>query len=174
MSKRLILITGGCRSGKSSYAMELAKKFHKKTTVYVATMTFKDDEMAERIKAHQKSRPSDWQTVEEGKDVDTVLVNLKGLSEVVLIDCLTMLTSNLFLELKKQENVIHRIESILRVINDSDLTVIMVTNEVGAGIVPDAKLGRDFRDLTGAVNQLVALSADEVYLMIAGIPMKIK
>jgi len=174
MPKKLILITGGCRSGKSHYAIELAKKLNKTTTVYIATATFKDAEMEERIRNHQKSRPAEWQTVEEGKNIDTVLMNLKGLSEVVLIDCLTMLTSNLLIELNDQNKIIHRIESMLKVISDSELTVIMVTNEVGAGIVPDGKLGRDFRDLSGIVNQLTARAADEVYLMVAGIPMKIK
>ncbi|MDI6732856.1 MAG: bifunctional adenosylcobinamide kinase/adenosylcobinamide-phosphate guanylyltransferase [Planctomycetota bacterium] len=174
MPKKLILITGGCRSGKSQYAIELAKKLHKKTTVYLATMTFKDAEMQERIKAHQQSRPQEWQTVEEGRDIDTVLMNLKGLSEVVLIDCFTSLASNLLLELQEQDKVLGRIESLLKVIADSDLTVIAVTNEVGAGIVPDNKLGRVFRDVAGCVNQLVAQAADEVYLMVAGIPVKIK
>lgn len=174
MSKKLILITGGCRSGKSRYAIELAKQLNKPTTVYIATATFKDPEMAERIKNHQKSRPAEWQTVEEGKNIDTVLMNLKGLSEVVLIDCLTMLTSNLLIEVKDPAQILHRIESLLKVINDSELTVVIVTNEVGAGIVPEGKLGRDFRDLSGIVNQLVAQAADEVYLMVAGIPMKIK
>ena len=174
MSKNLILITGGCRSGKSRYAIELAKKLHKTTTVYIATAAFKDAEMEERIKNHQKSRPAEWQTVEEGKNIDTVLMNLKGLSEVVLIDCLTMLTSNLLIELKEPVKIIHRIESMLNVINDSELTVIMVTNEVGAGIVPDGKLGRDFRDVAGIVNQLAAQAADEVYMMVVGIPVKIK
>ncbi|MEW6026019.1 MAG: bifunctional adenosylcobinamide kinase/adenosylcobinamide-phosphate guanylyltransferase [Planctomycetota bacterium] len=174
MSKKLILITGGCRSGKSHYAVELARQLHKTTTVYIATSTFKDAEMEERIKHHQKSRPAEWQTVEEGKNIDTVLMNLKGLSEVVIIDCLTILTSNLLIELQEQEKIIHRIESMLKVINDSELTVVIVTNEVGAGIVPDGKMGRDFRDLSGIVNQLVAQAADEVYMMVAGIPVKIK
>ncbi len=174
MSKKLILITGGCRSGKSHYAVELARQLHKTTTVYIATSTFKDAEMEERIKHHQKSRPAEWQTVEEGKNIDTVLMNLKGLSEVVLIDCLTMLTSNLLIELNEHEKIIHRIESMLKVINDSELTVIVVTNEVGAGIVPEGKLGRDFRDLSGIVNQITARAADEVYMMVAGIALKIK
>jgi adenosylcobinamide kinase/adenosylcobinamide-phosphate guanylyltransferase len=181
MSKKLILITGGCRSGKSRYAVDMAKKLETKNeklktnkTVYIATMTFKDAEMEERIKAHQKARPPEWQTVEEGKNLDTVLMNLRGLCEVVLLDCMTMMSSNLLLELKDEKKVIQRIESLLKVINDSDMTVLMVTNEVGCGIVPDKKLGRDFRDLAGCVNQLLAQAADEIYLMVAGIPIKIK
>ena len=173
MSKKLILITGGCRSGKSRYAVDLAKELNKKT-VYIATMTFKDAEMKERIKAHQKARPAEWQTVEEGKDIDTILMNLNGLCDVVLLDCLTMMTSNLLLELNDEKKVIQQIESLLKVIDDSDMTVLVVTNEVGSGIVPDKKLGRNFRDLAGCVNQLFAQAADEVYLMVAGIGLKIK
>ncbi|MFH1230120.1 MAG: bifunctional adenosylcobinamide kinase/adenosylcobinamide-phosphate guanylyltransferase [Planctomycetota bacterium] len=173
MPKKLILITGGCRSGKSRYAVDLAKKLNKKT-VYIATMTFKDAEMEERIKVHQKARPPEWQTIEEGKDVDTILMNIRGLCEVVLLDCMTMMSSNLLLELNEEKKVIQRIEALLKVINDSDMTVLMVTNEVGSGIVPDKKLGRDFRDLAGCVNQLLAQVADEVYIMVVGIPIKIK
>jgi adenosylcobinamide kinase/adenosylcobinamide-phosphate guanylyltransferase len=176
--KKFVLITGGARSGKSHYAVELAKKLSAPPAihraVYVATCSFKDEEMAKRIKAHQKSRPPEWQTVEEDKNVDTVLLNLKGLSEIVLIDCLTMLVSNLLLELKSMEAVIHRMESVFRMIQDSDMTVIAVTNEVGCGVVPDTVLGRDFRDIAGKVNQMAANAADEVYLMVAGIAMKIK
>ena len=176
--KKFILITGGARSGKSYYAVEMAKKLSAPPAthrvIYVATACFRDEEMAQRIKAHQKSRPQEWQTVEEDKNVDTVLLNLKGLSEIVLIDCLTMLVSNLMLELKNMETVIHRMESVFRMINDSDMTVIAVTNEVGCGVVPDTALGRDFRDIVGKVNQMAANEADEVYLMVAGIPMKIK
>jgi adenosyl cobinamide kinase/adenosyl cobinamide phosphate guanylyltransferase len=173
MPKKLILITGGCRSGKSRYAVELAKKINKQT-VYIATMIFKDAEMEERIKAHKKSRPAEWQTVEEDKNIDTVLMNLRGLCDMVLLDCLTIMTSNLLLELKEEKKVIQRVESLLKVINDSDMTVIVVTNEVGGGIVPDNQLGREFRDLAGCVNQLFAQSADEVYLLVSGIPIKIK
>lgn len=173
MSKKLIFITGGCRSGKSRYAVDLAKELNKQT-VYIATMIFKDVEMEDRIKAHKKARPAEWQTVEEGKNIDTILMNLKGLCEVVILDCLTMMTSNLLLELNDEKKVIQRIESLLKVINDSDMTIIVVTNEVGGGIVPDNKLGRDFRDLAGCVNQLFAQASDEVYLMVTGIPLKIK
>ena len=173
MSKKLILITGGCRSGKSRYAVDLAKELNKQT-VYIATMVFKDVEMEERIKAHKKARPAEWQTVEEGKNIDTILINLRGLCEVVILDCLTMMTSNLLLELNDEKKVIQRIESLLKVINDSDMTIVVVTNEVGGGIVPYNKLGRIFRDLTGCVNQLFAQAADEVYLMVTGIGLKIK
>jgi len=176
--KKFILITGGARSGKSHYAVELARKMSAPPSthrvVYIATACFLDEEMKQRIAAHQKSRPAEWQTVEEDKNVDTVILNLKGLSEIVVIDCLTMLVSNLMLELKNPDKVILRMESVLRMINDSDMTVIAVTNEVGSGIVPETVLGRDFRDLAGKANQMAAAAADDVFMMITGIPIKIK
>ncbi|MFH1228691.1 MAG: bifunctional adenosylcobinamide kinase/adenosylcobinamide-phosphate guanylyltransferase [Planctomycetota bacterium] len=176
--KKFILITGGARSGKSHYAVEMARKLaappatHR--VVYVATACFRDEEMEKRIEAHKKARPAEWQTVEENKNVDTVIFNLKGLSEIVVIDCLTMLVSNLMLELNNQEQILKRLESVFRMINDSDMTVILVTNEVGSGIVPETVLGRDFRDLAGKANQMAAAAADEVYLMVTGIPLRIK
>lgn len=173
MAKKLILITGGCHSGKSRYAIELANNLNQQT-VYVATMLCQDEDIKERVKAQKKNRPADWQTVEEGKNVDTVLMNIRGLSEVVIIDCLTMLTSNLLADLKDFQKVYQRMEALLKVITDSELTVIVVTNEIGSGTAPDKKTGRKFRALAGSINQLVAHEADEIYLMVMGIPMKIK
>lgn len=197
-SKKLILILGGARSGKSQYAIELARKM-KGRTVFLATLEFKDEEMEERIKKHRQARPPAWQTVEEGKNIENILLNLKGLCNVVIIDCLTNLVSNLLLDLsrtekhseklrrdpevtppgqvhsgKDEEKVVDRIEGIMRVIDEVDFTVLMVANEVGSGIVPDTALGRKFRDVAGKANQLAAKYADEVYLMTAGIPLKVK
>ena len=106
--------------------------------------------------------------------MDTVLLNVKGLSEVVIIDCLTMLTSNLFDELKDFQKVFQRIEALLEVINDSELTVIMVTNEVGSGIVPDNALARRYADALGILNQRVAAVATQVVLVAAGQPLMLK
>ncbi|MBI4711800.1 MAG: bifunctional adenosylcobinamide kinase/adenosylcobinamide-phosphate guanylyltransferase [Planctomycetes bacterium] len=170
----MILISGGCRSGKSRYAVEMARQINSPKTVYIATLCFKDAEMDERIKKHKQSRPAEWQTVEEDKNIEQVIINLRGLAEVVIIDCLTVFTSNLMLELQEHKAVIQKAENLLKVIKDSDLTTIMVTNEVGSGIVPDTPLGREFRDLAGGVNQMAAREADEVYLMVAGIPLKVK
>lgn len=172
-SKKFILILGGARSGKSQYAVELAQKGEGRT-VFLATLEFKDEEMKERIKQHKETRPPEWQTVEEGKNIDNILLNLKGLCGTVIIDCLTNLVSNLLLELKDQEKVVERIEGVMRVIEELDFTVLMVANEVGSGLVPDTALGRKFRDVAGKANQLAAKYADEVYLMTAGIPLKVK
>ena len=168
-----ILILGGTRSGKSRYAVEIARHLDKKT-VYLATLDCFDDEMKDRIKKHKESRPETWQTVEEPKNVDQVLLNLKGLCEVVIIDCLTNLTSNLMAQLQEEKKLLLRMETIMKIISEMDSTVIMVTNEVGEGIVPATPLGRQFRDIAGLTNQLAARYADEVYLMKAGLPLKLK
>jgi adenosylcobinamide kinase/adenosylcobinamide-phosphate guanylyltransferase len=188
--KKIILVLGGARSGKSHYAVELAKKLGNPSsltgshmgrdsvatsrTVFLATMECLDEEMQERIKLHRQHRPAEWQTVEEGKDVDKVILNLKGLCDVVIIDCLTNLVSNLLLELQEINKVKVRIEEIIQVIGQLDATVLIVSNEVGCGVVPETPLGRKFRDIAGIANQLVAKYADEVYLLTAGIPICIK
>lgn len=171
--KKTILVLGGARSGKSYYAVELAKQINKRT-VFLATLEFRDAEMEERIRIHKQHRPPEWQTVEEGKAVDKILLNLKGLCDVVVIDCLTNLVSNLLLELNDTEKVLEQIKSVLRVMNELDYQVIVVSNEVGEGIVPETPLGRKFRDIAGVANQIFAKHSDEVYLMCAGIPICVK
>jgi adenosylcobinamide kinase/adenosylcobinamide-phosphate guanylyltransferase len=171
--KKVTLILGGARSGKSHHAVEMAKKINKRT-VFLATLEFHDTEMDERIKLHKKHRPAEWQTVEEGKYIDKILFNLKGLCDVVIIDCLTNLVSNLLIELNDADKVVEEIKSVVQVMSDMDCQIILVSNEVGDGIVPETPLGREFRDIAGIVNQLIAKHADEVILMCAGIPLCIK
>jgi adenosylcobinamide kinase/adenosylcobinamide-phosphate guanylyltransferase len=170
---KIILVLGGVRSGKSHHAVELAKQINKRT-VFLATMEFIDEETKERIKLHKQSRPQEWQTVEEGKNVDKILFNLKGLCDIVIIDCLTNLVSNLLLELNAIGKVKDRVKEIITILKDIDFTVIIVSNEVGCGVVPGTSLDRDFRDIAGLANQLMAKHADEVYLMTAGIPILLK
>ena len=171
--KKCILILGGARSGKSSHAVEIAKEF-KKRVVFVATATSSDEEMAKRIELHQKSRPKHWKLVEEGKDVSVILSALMDKYEVVLIDCLGLLVSNLLADDLTDEEIEVRIRELIEGILNLDVTTIVVSNEVGSGIVPMNALARRFRDLLGLSNQLIARKADEVILMRAGIPVKIK
>ena len=171
--KKIILVLGGARSGKSHHAVELAKQINKRT-VFLATMEFIDEEIKERIKIHRQNRPAEWQTVEEGKNVDKIMLNLSCLCDVVIIDCLTNLVSNLLLELNDVTKVRDRIKELMDIISKIDFTVIIVSNEVGCGVVPETPLGRKFRDIAGLANNLVAKYADEVYLMTAGIPLCIK
>lgn len=171
--KKIILVLGGARSGKSHYAVERARQMNKRT-VFIATLEFRDAEMTERIKLHKQHRPAEWQTVEEGKNIDKILLNLKGLCDVVIIDCLTNFVSNLLISLNDVNQVESRVRELIEVLKAVDFTVLVVSNEVGGGLVPETPLGRKFRDIAGLANQLVARHADEVYLMTAGIPLCIK
>ena len=170
---KIIFILGGARSGKSSYAIALAKKGRRKTA-FIATCQALDKEMRGRIMLHQKTRPKDWHTFEEAYNVSG-LVNKIGVKfEIIIIDCITLLVSNLMLKGLSADAIQKEISSILAALNKSKARVIIVSNEVGLGIVPRNKLARNFRDLAGQVNQIIASKADEVFFMAAGIPLKIK
>ncbi|MEE9500074.1 MAG: bifunctional adenosylcobinamide kinase/adenosylcobinamide-phosphate guanylyltransferase [Candidatus Omnitrophota bacterium] len=171
--KKLILVLGGARSGKSSYAVELAKEFKKKV-VFIATAASCDEEMAKRIALHRNSRPKQWKLVEEGRDISAILPALKDRYEVVLIDCLGLLVSNLLADDLTDDEIEKRIKKLVEAILKIDVTTIVVSNEVGSGIVPMNALARRFRDLLGLSNQMIAKKADEVIFMRAGIPVRIK
>ena len=171
--KKLILILGGARSGKSSYAVELAKKFKKKV-VFIATATSFDEEMAKRIKLHKSSRPRQWKLIEEGKNIGQILPAIKDKYEIVLIDCLGLLVSNLLADNLKDKEIERRINKLIDTILKVNFTTIIVSNEVGSGIVPVNALARRFRDLLGLSNQMIAEKADKVIFMQAGIPVIIK
>jgi adenosylcobinamide kinase/adenosylcobinamide-phosphate guanylyltransferase len=171
--RELILISGGARSGKSRYAVELAKQ-RGKQVAFIATGTACDAEMAKRIEQHQASRPPHWTLVEEGKDVAAVLPTLRGRYEVVVIDCLGLLISNLLADDLSDEEIEQRIEQLLDALETRGFTAIVVSNEVGSGIVPMHALARRFRDLLGLAGQMIARKADQVILMQMGIPVVIK
>lgn len=170
---KLILILGGSRSGKSSYAVKLVKDF-KKRVGFIATCTFPDKEMRERIKKHQRLRPRHWRLIEEGKDFATVLINLQNKYDVVLVDCLGLWISNLLADNLEDEEIEKKIKELLSVISRIEITTILVSNEVGSGIVPNNLLARRFGDLVGLANQMLAKKAGEVIFMQAGIPQIIK
>lgn len=163
---KIILITGGARSGKSSFAEILAKKSGTRRRFFVATGQAFDKEMQKRIARHKKQRGKYWKTIEEPRDVSMVLSKLhKG---VVVIDCVTLWVSNHNGDIRKE------IRDTLRIAKKSGFSTIIVTNEVGSGIVPENKLARRYRDTLGKVNQIIAKEADIVYLMCSGIPIQIK
>jgi len=174
----IYLITGGVRSGKSSYAEALASYLGQDDVLYLATLSVSDDEMARRIEKHQDQRPSSWKTVEEVTDVDKVIH--RAVEKVVLLDCLSGWVSNLVLkyeELGEAElsTVIHRhVDKFVDKLLMTQSDVIIVTNEVGYGVVPPYALGRWFRDALGSANQRVAKSADTVGLMTVGILQTLK
>ncbi len=164
----LIFITGGARSGKSQYAVSLASE-ETRDVLFLATCIPKDEEMRQRVEEHRKNRPKGWKTQEEEKDILPILKDCQ--SSVVVIDCLTLLVSNLLLAGDDVEGAIKKLAEFLK---EATFTTIIVSNEVGCGIVPDNELARRFRDISGWANQLIARYANEVYFMVSGIPMKIK
>jgi len=172
MMNKITLILGGARSGKSSYALKLAKKYKK--VAFIATCLGLDKEMQERIRVHKKSRPKHWKTFEEPKELAKLLGRLGNDFDCILIDCLTLLVSNLILSKNSQKQILKRIEELFYVLSKMKARVILVSNEVGLGLVPVNKLGRDFRDVAGRVNQMAAKNASEVFFVVAGIPLNIK
>lgn len=176
---KLILVTGGARSGKSSFAEKLAKETNKDVT-YVATSQALDEEMTLRIEEHKKRRPKNWKTIEEPLNASSVIEKEGKSDRVILLDCLALLVANLIFskgdstsELIDQA-VLNEIKTLAKVSKDVPASVIIVTNEVGMGIVPEYPLGRAYRDTLGKANQILASEADEVYLLVCGIPVNVK
>jgi adenosylcobinamide kinase/adenosylcobinamide-phosphate guanylyltransferase len=169
---KITFILGGARSGKSTFALKLAKKC--KNVAFIATCEALDEEMIERIRLHKESRPRHWQTFEESRDVAKKLEKIDNKFDCIVIDCLTLLVSNLLLDKFSAKKIEARIEGLLKDLKKKKAKAIIVSNEVGLGLVPHTKLGRDFRDIAGRINQVVAKDADEVYFMVSGIPAKIK
>ena len=171
---KVTFITGGSRSGKSIYAVELAKKGNRGKTAFIATCGEIDKEMGQRIKLHRKARPGYWQTFEEPLEVSSLLKKISNKFSVIVIDCLTLLVSNLMLKGRSGESVAKEVEKILTTLEKARAVSIVVSNEVGMGIVPGNRLSRDFRDIAGRVNQIAAKHADSAFLMVSGIPWRIK
>lgn len=177
----ITLITGGARSGKSSFAEKIAEKRGGKEVYYLATAEIKDEEMQKRVQKHIKQRPEEWNTIEAPYKMGESISHLPS-GAVLLIDCITIYISNLIFEDQKTEinleekeiRVKKEIKQIIEIIRKQDMKAIMVTNEVGQGIVPAYKSGRIYRDIAGRINQYLAKQADEVYITFAGLPVEIK
>jgi adenosylcobinamide kinase/adenosylcobinamide-phosphate guanylyltransferase len=177
---RLILLLGGARGGKSAYAQRLAEDAARASgaeVCFIATAQGLDEDMTARIARHQTERPTVWQTIEEPYRIDEALQRATD-AGVVIVDCLTLFVSNFFMqhpdEHECEESVRRISREFLKLARSQQQTIICVSNEVGLGIVPDTLMGRVFRDLLGRVNQDFAAAADEVYLMVAGLPLKLK
>ena len=167
--KKVILITGGARSGKSRYAEELALKLSK-NPVYVATAHVWDEEFAERVKKHQERRGPEWTNIEEEK-----LLSRHDLTgRVAVIDCITLWCTNYFFDLQEVDTALEALKAEFDKFTAKDATYIFVTNEIGMGGVSENAVQRKFTDLQGWMNQYVASTADEVILMVSGIPMRVK
>ena len=171
--KKFIFILGGARSGKSSYAVNLAKSTGKRV-VFIATCIPGDSEMKHRIKLHKKSRPCTWKVIEERVHIDSVLKKVKSRCDAILIDCMGLFISNLMAAETNDKKIERKVWQVIEQIKRCSADVIVVSNEVGMGIVPDNLLARRFRDLLGKTNQMLAQSADTVIMMYAGIATAIK
>ena len=169
---KIIFILGGARSGKSSYALQRARAFKK--VVFVATAQALDTEMRQRIRRHRKDRPRQWQTIECPQGIADAIGAIADKDTCVIIDCLTLWVSNLLLKKHTEIGIMKEMDDLLRSIRHKGFSAIMVSNEVGLGIVPGNALARRFRDVAGKVNQSAAQEADEVVFMVSGLPLHVK
>jgi adenosylcobinamide kinase/adenosylcobinamide-phosphate guanylyltransferase len=170
----IIFVTGGARSGKSDFVQELAEKLEGKR-LFIATAEALDDEMKERIRKHQEKRGDRWNTIEEPLDLGNAIRSVSNSYRTILVDCLTVWLSNLLMEYKDEDEIISEMmDDFFTSMDNFEETIIVVSNEVGLGIVPDNELARIYRDKLGFLNQRMAKRADHVYVLISGIPVKIK
>lgn len=189
---KLILVLGGARSGKSTYAETRARELGGDAVLYVATAEAKDEEMRERARKHQAQRPASWRTLEAPRHVgERIRATLRD-ERVVLLDCVAVLSANVLIELTGpydqdafaepkdpfnpaiEQAIQAEVTALIAAVDAFEGTLIIVSNEVGLGVVPPYELGRIYRDLLGRANQTLARRADEVYLLVAGIPMTVK
>lgn len=185
LEKRCILILGGARSGKSRFAQKLAAELGKRV-LYVATGEAHDEEMRQRIDEHRRNRPPNWRTLEVPVNVGRRILEEIGNAQVVVLECLTLLISNVIGESTAEsdpeavdvplleERLDLELRELMGAVNTARAYSIVVSNEVGLGLVPANRLGRLYRDLLGKANQTFAERADEVYLMVAGLPLQLK
>lgn len=185
MSK-IILVTGGARSGKSNFAEKLCID-QNNSTAYIATSIPFDDEMKDRVKKHKESRPQNWNTYEIYKDIYSIIKEISNKHETVILDCVTLLVNNLMFtydmdidkanqeEINELEKYIKdQVKKLIEEIKKTNLYFVVVTNELGMAVVPANKLSRVYTDIVGRINQQIASQSDEVYFVVSGIPMKIK
>ncbi len=168
----ITLLTGGSRSGKSQYALKLASGYRKKG--FIATATAIDEEMKERIKAHRRERGESCLTIEEPMDISGALAALDKQVDVVIVDCLTVWLGNLMHKYGEKKEDFTEVDSFLKSLRTQPSDIIIVSNEVGMGIVPHNVLARQFRDIAGSLNGKIAEMADKVILMVSGIPLILK
>jgi adenosylcobinamide kinase / adenosylcobinamide-phosphate guanylyltransferase len=182
--KKIILLLGGARSGKSFFAQEYARR-HGEKVLFVATATAGDEDMLVRIAKHKKDRPVDWRTLEATTKIGIQIEANAGDAELIIIDCITMLVNNIFSghddnqfntisAIVLEKEVITEIEQLQQCLKKVNASFLIISNEIGLGLVPDNRMGRLYRDILGRANQMLAQTADEVFLMMVGIPMRVK
>jgi adenosylcobinamide kinase / adenosylcobinamide-phosphate guanylyltransferase len=168
------LITGGARSGKSAHALALAQHAPGARRFFIATAEALDDEMRARIAHHRASRSADFATIEEPTAVADALSKLARRADIVVVDCLTLWISNLLMANRSDEEILDEARGLAATMAGAPFATIVVTDEVGAGIVPENAMARRFRDLLGWANQALAQTAEGVVLIVAGYPMRVK
>jgi adenosylcobinamide kinase/adenosylcobinamide-phosphate guanylyltransferase len=173
----VVLLLGGARAGKSQLAEKLARQWGRRV-LYVATAQPGDEEMRQRVEMHRARRPAHWRTLEEPLNVaDAVAPHLSSV-DTVLLDCMTLWASNILLAeenaARAEKRLMGEIERLVERCRQGNVTLLVVSNEVGQGVVPAYPLGRQFRDVLGRANQLLARNADAVLYCIAGIPIELK
>ena len=172
--KEIIFVIGGCRSGKSNHALQTAEKMPGNRKIYIATCVPQDAEMKRRVAKHQKERSRSWATVEEPIDLPAAISERSQNADVILVDCLTLWVSNLLMETSDEEKLAETISQLTDTLEKARCPIVLVSNEIGTGIVPENKLARQYRDIIGLANQAVAKTAGKVIWMVAGIPVTVK
>lgn len=172
--RELTFVIGGCRSGKSRHALQLAEQIPAQKRIFVATCVPLDEEMEQRVRRHRKERSQNWITIETPIRLPEIIAENNQKGNVVLIDCLTLWISNIILENNNVDKTELYIEKLKLSLDDIQCPIVLVSNEVGSGIVPENRLARQFRDVVGFVNQKIAARADQVIWMVAGIPVLVK
>ncbi|SMF40218.1 bifunctional adenosylcobinamide kinase/adenosylcobinamide-phosphate guanylyltransferase [Pseudobacteriovorax antillogorgiicola] len=168
---QIFLVSGGCRSGKSRFALSLAETYER--AIYLATAQVYDDEMADRVLRHQQERPSHMRTIEEPLKLEALLETSLD-CDVLIWDCLTLWLSNMLCEGHSIDQTLEQLQGILSILGSQSYDSIIVSNEVGLGIVPESALGRQFRDLAGWAHQMIVPLAKEAYLLAMGVPIGLK
>lgn len=187
-NSEVILVTGGARSGKSAYAEELARQLGGEGVVYLATAAICDEEMEARVQKHRSMRPSSWKTIEAYQNFGTpnFLGALQG-SDAILLDCMGFMLNNLMYDRLQdrpdpsveemdqiEQQMCNELTQLIHTVREAEIHLIVVTNEVGMGLVPADRTSRYYRDILGRANRLVAAEANRVFLLMAGISMQLK
>ncbi len=182
--KKIILLLGGARSGKSRFAQEYARR-NGENVLFVATAIAGDEDMRQRIEKHKKDRPANWRTLEVVTNIGMQIEANARDAQLIVIDCITMLVNNIFSrydekqfdaidDLVLEKKVVTEIKQLQMCLKKVRASFLIVSNEVGLGLVPDTRMGQLYRDFLGRANQVLAHESDEVYLLVAGIPLRVK
>ena len=173
MKNKISFVTGGCKSGKSSYALRLVEAYNLRK-VFLATSVPFDEEMEDRISRHKEEQDDSWETIDVPLLLPEAIAEHGREGNVLLVDCLTLWINNLLMQTENQDDIMAKIEQLFNVMVSVPCPVVLVSNEVGCGIVPGNSLSRLFRDVAGLTNQRIAEVADQVVWMVAGIPNVLK